>query len=35
MLFVSEIEAVSLARVLQRMRAISEEHGVVNIVFLA
>jgi hypothetical protein len=35
MLFVSEIEAVSLARVLQRMRAIDEKHGVINVVFLA
>jgi hypothetical protein len=33
--FVSEIEAVTTASVVQRFRTIDEKHGVVNVVFLA
>jgi hypothetical protein len=35
MLFVSEIEAVTTAGVFQRVRAVNEKHGIVNVVFLA
>ena len=34
MVFISEIEAVSLTGVFQRCSAIDEKHGVVNVVFL-
>jgi hypothetical protein len=33
--FISEIEAMTTAGVFQRMRAVNEKDGVVNVVFLA
>jgi len=35
MFFVSEIEAVATAGVFQRVRAVDEKHGIVNVVFFA
>jgi hypothetical protein len=34
MFLVSEIEAVTLARILQRVRSIDEKYGVGDVVFL-
>ncbi len=33
--FVSEIEAVSVANIFQRVRSVDEKHSIVNVVFLA